>query len=88
MSAVLLRRSDMDNKQTGVEELRIVLNQLNVEGNLHAFSAEEIIRICRAVRASGWDVYPGQLPTSFLRHAARTGKLSKRALAYIEYYYS
>jgi hypothetical protein len=74
----------MKQKETGVEELKIVRNMLDMEGDLHEFSAEQILRICRAVRACEWDIYPAQLPFSMLRHAARTGTLSKRALVWIE----
>lgn len=70
--------------QSGVDELREAAAMLNVEGELHAFTAEQILRICRAVRASGWDIYPAQLPLGFLRHAARTGRLSATALAWME----
>lgn len=59
----------------GIEVLRIAVRMLNDnrESCNQRFTAEELLRIVAAWRASGWDIMPDQWSEKQLRAAAKRG---------------
>lgn len=76
--------------RTGAEELRRIVNVLDRtnEGALDPYTAEQLIRIVRAIWGQPWDIYPDQLTRDELDHAAEYGTVSVETLTRLERLYA
>ena len=72
----------MRGKETGIQELRKLVNMANNtrEDALDGFTAEELVKLLRACRDLNLEVLPDQLQPWERRYAAKHGKVSKGAL--------
>ena len=75
-----------EHKESGPEELRRIVNCLDFtrEDALDGFTAEQCVRIVRAVRACKWDIFPDNLTRDELEHAAEHGTLSEECNARLD----
>jgi hypothetical protein len=71
------------NNESGADELRKIVNVLNNtrESALDGHTAERLIQLVRACRASPWDLTPDMLTLNEATYASRTGKLSAACVA-------
>ena len=73
-------------KENGIDELRTLLNILNNsrDSALEHFTAEQLINIARACRASEWDITLEYLMFNERKYAAEHGTLSKECVARLD----
>jgi len=66
--------------ETGIEFLRRLAACWGWcrEDALDAYTPEELIKMFRAIQASGFDIYPDQLTPEERRYAAKYGKLAAK----------